>query len=50
MTRELRCEGWVVDKLRMVNQIKPKQCKWAPEITGTIDSDKYDKTVISESC
>ena len=30
----------------MVNHIKPKHRKWTPEITETIDRDKYDKTVI----
>ena len=30
----------------MVNQIKPKHRKWTPEVTGAIDRDKYDKTVI----
>ena len=25
---------------------KPKHRKWTPEITGTIDRDKYDETVI----
>ena len=33
-------------KLRMVNQIKPKHHKWTSEITGTIDRDKYDRTII----
>ena len=33
--------GW-----RMVNQIKPKHRKWTPKITGMVDRDKYDKTVI----
>ena len=49
MTRERCSEGWAVDKLRMVNQIKPKHRKWTPEITGTtgtIDRDKYNSTVI----
>ena len=46
MTRELCSEGWAVDKVRMVNQIKPKYRKWTPEITGTIDRDKYNRTVI----
>ena len=46
MTRERCGEGWAVDKLRMVNRIKPKHRKWTPEITGMIDRDKYDKTVI----
>ena len=46
MTRELCSEGWAVDKLRIVNQIKPKYRKWIPEITGTIDRDKYNENVI----
>ena len=46
MTREQCSEGWAVDKLRMVNQIKPKHRKWTPEITGTIDGDTYISTVI----
>ena len=46
MTRELCSEGWTVDKLRMVNQIKPKYRKWTPESTGTIDRDKCNRTVI----
>ena len=25
---------------------RPKYCKWTPEITGMIDRDKYDKTVM----
>ena len=45
MTRERRSEGWAVDKIRMVNQIKPKHCKWTPEFTGAIDRDIYDRTV-----
>ena len=40
MTKECCGEVWTVDKLRIVNQIKPKHCKWTPEITGTIDKDK----------
>ena len=47
MTRERCSEGWAVDKLRMVNQIKPKHRNWTPEVTGTIDRDKYDRTVIN---
>ena len=43
MTRERCSKGWVVDKLEMMNQTKPKHSKWAPETTGTIDRDKYDK-------
>ena len=46
MIRERCSEGWAVGKFRMVNQIKPKHRKWTPEITGTIDRDKYDKIVI----
>ena len=46
MTRELCSEGWAVDKLGMVNQTKPKYRKWTPEITGTIDRDKYNRIVI----
>ena len=46
MTRERCSEGWAVDKLRMVNQKKPQHRKWTPEITGTIDRDKYGETVI----
>ena len=30
----------------MVNQRKPKHRKWTPEITGTIDRDKSNRTVI----
>ena len=37
MTRELTCEGRAVDKLRMVNQIKPKYHKWTPGVTGAIN-------------
>ena len=29
-----------------LNQLKPKHRKWTPEITGTIDRDKYNRTVI----
>ena len=40
VTRERCSEGWAVEKLRIVNQIKPKHRKWTPEITGTfIDMD-----------
>ena len=46
MTRERCSEGWAVDKLRMVNQIEPKHLKWTPKITGMIDGDIHDKTVI----
>ena len=46
MTGEPCSEGWAVDKLRMVNQIEPKHRKWTPEITGTIDRDKYNRPVI----
>ena len=46
MTRELCSEGWAVDKVRIVNQIKLKYRKWTQEITGTIDRDKYNRTVI----
>ena len=46
MTRELCSKEWVVDKVRMVNQIKPKYCKWTPESTGMIDRDTYNRTVI----
>ena len=46
MTRELCSEGWAVDKLQMVNQIRPQHRKWTPEVIGTIDRDKYDGTVI----
>ena len=46
MTKERYGEGWAVDKLRMVNQIKLKHRKWTPEITGTIDRGKYNSTVI----
>ena len=35
-----------MDKLRVVNQIKPKYRKWTPEITGRIDRDKCDRIVI----
>ena len=35
-----------MNKLRIVNQIKPKHSKWNPEMTGTIDRDKYNGTVI----
>ena len=34
---------------RMVNQIKPKYRKWTPESTGTIDRDKYNRTVITRT-
>ena len=47
MTRERCSEGWAVDKLRMVDQIKPKHRRWTPGITGTINRDKYNSTVIS---
>ena len=40
MTRERCSEVWTVDKIRMVNQIRPTHRKWTPEITGTIDMDK----------
>ena len=40
MTRECCSEVWTVDKIRMVNQIRPKYRNWTPEITGTIDKDK----------
>ena len=46
MTRERCSEGWAVDKLRVMNHVKPKHRKWTPEITGMIDRDKYDETVI----
>ena len=46
MTRERSSEGWAVDKLRMVNQIKPKYRKWTPGVTGTIDKDKCNRNVI----
>ena len=50
MTRELCSEGWAVDdKVRMVGQIKPKYRKWSPESTGTIDRDKYNRTVITRT-
>ena len=46
MTRELSSEGWAVDKLRMVSQIEPKYRKWTPGVTGTIDKDKCNRSVI----
>ena len=46
MTRELSSEGWAVDKLRMVSQIKPKYRKWTPGVIGTIDKDKCIRNVI----
>ena len=46
MTREWYSEGWAVDKLRMVSQIKPKYRNWTPGVTGTIDRDKYNRNVI----
>ena len=46
MTRERCSEGWAVDKLRMVNQIKTKHRKWTPGVAGTIDKDKYNRNVI----
>ena len=46
MTRELCSEGWAVDKVRMVSQIKPKYCKWTPGVTGMIDKDKCNRNVI----
>ena len=47
MTRARRSEGWAVDKLRMVSQIKPKYRKWTPGVTATIDRDKYNGDVIN---
>ena len=46
MTRERCSEGCAVDKLRNGEPNKPKHRKWTLEITGTIDRDKYDRTVI----
>ena len=46
MTRERSSEGWAVDKLRMVSQIKPKYRKWTPGVTGTIDRDEYNRHII----
>ena len=46
MTRELCSEGWAVDKLRIINQIKPKYRKWTPKVTRTIDKDKCNRSVI----
>ena len=46
MIRERCSEGWAVDKLRMVNQIKPKHREWTLGDTGTIDRDKYNRNVI----
>ena len=46
MTRELCSEGWAVDKVRIINQIKPKYRKWTPGVTRTIDKDKCNRSVI----
>ena len=46
MTRELCSEGWTVDKVRIMNQIKPKYRKWTPGVTRTIDKDKCNRSVI----
>ena len=46
MTRELCSEGWAVDKVRIMNQIKPKYRKWTPGVTRTIDKDKSNRSVI----
>ena len=46
MTRKLSSEGWAVDKLRMVSQIKPKYRKWTPGVIEMIDRDKYNRKVI----
>ena len=46
MTRELCSEGWAVDKVRIMNQIKPKYLKWTPGVTRTIDKDKCNRSVI----
>ena len=46
MTRELCSEGWAVDKVRIMNQIKPKYRKWTPGVTRTIDKDKCNRSVI----
>ena len=46
MTRELCSEGWVVDKVRIMSQIEPKYRKWTPGVTGTIDKDKCNRSVI----
>ena len=45
MTRALCSEGWMVDKVRMINQIKPKYRKWTPEITE-VDRDECNRKVI----